>query len=65
MGEIADDLVEGLVCSGCGIYFQGDHGHPVLCMSCHQEEKRELNCERKSGQARRKPELPQAYNKEL
>jgi hypothetical protein len=34
MGEIADDFVNGACCALCGVYFQGEHGYPVLCRKC-------------------------------
>ena len=34
MGEISDDIIEGLSCSGCGVYFDEAHGYPVLCHGC-------------------------------
>lgn len=34
MGEMADDMIEGYSCSGCGIYFEEDHGYPVKCGDC-------------------------------
>jgi NMD protein affecting ribosome stability and mRNA decay len=34
MGDIADDMIEGACCSQCGIYFEEDHGYPVLCEDC-------------------------------
>ena len=34
MGEIANDMIEGLCCEECGIYFVKEHGHPVLCHDC-------------------------------
>jgi hypothetical protein len=34
MGEIADDMLEGLSCAECGVYFEDAHGYPVLCTSC-------------------------------
>ena len=37
MGEVADDMVDGLCCSGCGVYFEKAHGYPVLCHSCYDE----------------------------
>lgn len=27
-------MIDGLACSGCGIYFEQEHGHPVLCKDC-------------------------------
>jgi hypothetical protein len=38
MGEIADDMTDGLCCSECGIYFIREHGYPVLCSGCHTEK---------------------------
>ena len=52
-GEIADDMVDGSSCSGCGIYFVESHGYPVLCKVCFHEM---TNAERAG--------LPKATNKE-
>lgn len=38
MGEMADDMVEGRCCSHCGVYFEDEHGYPVLCKDCYDEE---------------------------
>ena len=37
MGQMADDMVEGRSCSGCGIYFEKKHDFPVLCEDCYEE----------------------------
>ena len=34
MGDVADDVIEGLACSWCGVYFEAYHGYPVLCNDC-------------------------------
>ena len=34
MGEIADDMIDGLTCSMCGVCFVRAHGYPVLCRGC-------------------------------
>jgi len=34
MGEIADSMVDGEMCSWCGIMFTEEHGYPVACDSC-------------------------------
>jgi hypothetical protein len=39
MGEIAEDLMVGRSCSGCGIYFNGEHSSPVLCKRCWESWK--------------------------
>ncbi len=38
MGEAADDIVAGTVCSHCGSYFAESHGYPVLCDDCAEED---------------------------
>ncbi len=37
MGELAQDKISGLSCSRCGVYFEDEHGFPVLCDSCWKE----------------------------
>jgi len=45
MGEIAEDMVSGICCSDCGMYFQHpkhkgelfEHGYPVVCQECWNE----------------------------
>ena len=34
MGEIAGDIIDGSMCSWCGIYFKEPHGYPVVCKEC-------------------------------
>ena len=34
MGEIAEDMIDGACCSECGVYFELEHGYPVLCEEC-------------------------------
>lgn len=41
MGQIADDMICGMTCSECGMFFKdgkyiGEHGYPVLCWECHE-----------------------------
>lgn len=31
---MAEDMIEGHCCSGCGLYFKEAHGYPVLCNLC-------------------------------
>jgi len=52
MSEIAEDMVEGACCAHCGVYFEEDHGYPVLCKSCHKADRGES-------------QLDKATNKEL
>lgn len=39
MGQAANDIVDGLVCSHCGIYFVESHGYPVLCDECAEVDE--------------------------
>ncbi|KKN24613.1 hypothetical protein LCGC14_0892970 [marine sediment metagenome] len=41
MGQISDDMIEGLQCSHCGICFEESHGYPVLCTDCYEHESPE------------------------
>ena len=41
MGEIADLIINGGMCSECGVYFEEEHEFPVLCSSCWKEAKQE------------------------
>jgi len=38
MGEIADDMINGACCSLCGVYFEEEHGYPVVCESCYEPD---------------------------
>lgn len=34
MGDIADDIISGFMCSWCGQCFEDEHGYPVVCDAC-------------------------------
>ena len=34
MGEAAYDIINGLSCNRCGVYFKEKHGSPVICKGC-------------------------------
>lgn len=45
MGQIADDMIDGFMCSLCGTYFEEEHGYPVVCRGCWEdltEEEKEM-----------------------
>lgn len=37
MGQLADDMVNGYSCTLCGVYFEDEHGYPVVCQSCYDD----------------------------
>jgi hypothetical protein len=39
MGEIADMMLDGYLCEGCGVYMGGSFGGPRRCSGCKQEER--------------------------
>jgi hypothetical protein len=41
MGQMADDVIEGFMCSHCGTCFEKEHGFSVLCTSCYDSESEE------------------------
>jgi hypothetical protein len=41
MGEIAEAMLDGTLCSQCGDYLGGDEGYPVTCDGCKRAERRE------------------------
>ena len=43
MGEIADMMLDGTMCQGCGVWMDGGNdgpGHPQTCESCKREARR-------------------------
>ena len=41
MGEIAEAMLDGTMCSSCGEYLGGNEGYPVQCAGCRREERRQ------------------------
>lgn len=39
MGDIADMILEGLLCEQCGEFLDDDKDYPHLCPACKEEEK--------------------------
>lgn len=37
MGDIADQMLEGLICQGCAMEMDNDNGCPGFCLSCQKE----------------------------
>ena len=40
MGEIADMMLEGILCEMCGVYLGRGDGFPKLCRDCVEELKK-------------------------
>lgn len=38
MGDIAEMMLEGTLCEGCGVYMGEGDGYPVRCEDCTTEE---------------------------
>lgn len=34
MGELSDDITEGVVCELCGSFYEESHGYPCVCEDC-------------------------------
>jgi len=40
MGEIADAMLDGTLCEGCGGYLEGEgEGYPVRCADCQRDDR--------------------------
>ena len=37
MGEIADMMLDGTLCSCCGVYLGTDNGYPTRCPACGED----------------------------
>lgn len=40
MGDIADMMLDGTLCEGCGMYIGSDNGFPTYCYDCKPEKKK-------------------------
>lgn len=41
MGEYAEMMLDGAMCSSCGEYLGTDAGYPIQCLSCRRDEERD------------------------
>lgn len=39
MGEIAEMMLDGTLCEGCGVYLGSDSGFPTYCSACRRDQK--------------------------
>ncbi len=50
MGEIADAMVNGLLCEWCGVYVDGEEpGYPRLCEDCLELPEAKDHCSHKEN----------------
>jgi Zn finger protein HypA/HybF involved in hydrogenase expression len=40
MGEVADMMLDGTLCEGCGIFMGDDVGYPRKCPDCERQDSR-------------------------
>lgn len=40
MDKIADDFINGQACSWRGVYFEREHGYPVICKNCWKKARK-------------------------
>ena len=40
--SVAEDVVNGLQCSHCGVCFEEESGFPVLCEDCYWKQKKSM-----------------------
>lgn len=41
MGDVADMMLDGTLCEGCGEYLGSDNGYPTYCGDCAKENKKQ------------------------
>ena len=39
MGDVADMMLDGTLCEGCGVYMGDGVGYPRRCSSCRKEQR--------------------------
>lgn len=61
MGDTEDDITEGFTCSYCGVYFEEEHGFPVLCHKCFVKQGKDI----KAGKIKSIDRIPHADHPEL
>jgi uncharacterized Zn finger protein (UPF0148 family) len=47
MGDIAEMMLDGTLCQGCGVYMGKGDGYPVSCAACQRPERRRKKPHRK------------------
>lgn len=47
MGDIADMMLDGTLCEGCGVYLGSGNGYPQYCSGCRQHHPTDYDNEAK------------------
>ena len=47
MGDIADMILDGDLCEGCGVYLGGGDGYARKCAACSDEEPKKKKKKKK------------------
>lgn len=42
MGDIADMMLDGTLCEGCGVYLGSNNGFATRCAGCQEDDKEVL-----------------------
>lgn len=58
MGEIADAMLDGTLCEGCGAYLGDDTGFPGYCSDQCAKDRGALSAEAWKGEDRHQPRIP-------
>ena len=45
MGDVADMMMDGILCIECGEYIGEDVGHPRKCFGCKPTKENSITCE--------------------
>jgi len=40
MGEVADMMLDGTLCEGCGVFMGDEVGYPRKCKACRYDERK-------------------------
>ena len=61
MGDIADMMLEGMLCQGCGEFLGDGDGYPVFCSSCGGDADVVDHQPRKSKKHTPNPDAPKVW----
>ncbi len=65
MGDIADMMLEGTLCEGCGVYMGDECGFPRMCKGCAKDAREDGLTVRKTGLGGYQATTSEAYKESL